>query len=87
MKLLSLSVIASLLFTTSGAAQANYQLFNAASFMQQPQVAPSSSLRAKLMQHETFDDALINEVLISKRPKIHHLLYDEVIDLVQQFQT
>ena len=41
-------------------------------------------LRTKLGKSKTFDDDLINDLLISKRPGVHHLLYDEVIDLMQQ---
>ena len=40
-------------------------------------------LKKKLLASKTFDDDLINDLLISKRPGLHHLLYDEVIELMQ----
>jgi len=35
------------------------------------------------MQSQEMDDQLINDLLISTRPNVHHLLYDEVIALIQ----
>ena len=37
------------------------------------------SLYEKLLSHDTFDDDLLNQLLISQtKPNVHHLLYDEV---------
>ena len=36
-----------------------------------------------LMQHKTFDDQLMDQLLISTRTSVHHLLYDEVLELMQ----
>jgi murein tripeptide amidase MpaA len=40
-----------------------------------------------MMEHKTFNDDLINYILISRRPNVHHLLYDEVIGLVYQLHN
>ena len=38
----------------------------------------------KLLKHDKFDDQLMDSLLISTRTKVHHLLYDEVLSLMQQ---
>ena len=38
------------------------------------------------MSKPKFDGDMIQELLISKRPNVHHLLYDEVIALINHIQ-
>ena len=42
------------------------------------------SIQKILESRPSFDDDLIQELLISKRTNVHHLLYDEVIALIHQ---
>ena len=37
----------------------------------------------KLLAHKEFDDQLVQDLLISQREGVHHILYDEVLDLVR----
>jgi hypothetical protein len=39
-------------------------------------------LTQELLAHESFDDQLVGELLISTRDGVNHLLYDEVLDLI-----
>jgi hypothetical protein len=39
-------------------------------------------LRQKMLAHPTFDDNLVQDLLISTRKGVHHILYDEVLDLL-----
>ena len=41
------------------------------------------NLRHILASHPTFDDALIQKTLISPRKGVHHLLYDEALELME----
>lgn len=40
-----------------------------------------------LREHPTLDDEFFNQVLISPRPGVHHLLYDEVMKLVKEIKS
>ena len=44
----------------------------------------NKSIQKILESKPSFDDDLIQELLISKRTNVHHLLYDEVIALIHQ---
>ena len=37
----------------------------------------------KLLAHKDFDDILVQDLLISQREGVHHILYDEVLDLTR----
>ena len=43
----------------------------------------SRDLKSMLKSMEAFDDASIDKLLISDRKNVHHLLYDEVMDLIR----
>ena len=43
----------------------------------------SRDLKSMLRSMESFDDASIDKLLISDRQNVHHLLYDEVMDLIK----
>ena len=40
-------------------------------------------MRELLSSSPTLDDRLIDRILISPRPDVHHLLYDEVLELIE----
>lgn len=40
-----------------------------------------------MTQSPELDDKLIDRVLFSTRPNVHHLLYDEVVELMQAIVT
>jgi hypothetical protein len=41
-------------------------------------------LRSILRNSKNFDDDLIKRLLISPRKNLHHLLYDEVMELIEE---
>ena len=44
-------------------------------------------LRSILRNSKNFDDDLIKRLLISPRKNLHHLLYDEVMELIEEIQS
>jgi hypothetical protein len=44
-------------------------------------------LRSILRNSKNFDDDLIKRLLISPRKNLHHLLYDEVMELIEEIQN
>ena len=44
-------------------------------------------LRSILINSKNFDDDLIKRLLISPRKNLHHLLYDEVMELIEEIQS
>ena len=46
-----------------------------------------STLHNLLKTHQTLDDELINKLFISPREGVHHLLYDEIMQLLFEIKA
>jgi hypothetical protein len=47
----------------------------------------NNQLLDMLVEHETLDDEFFNKMLISPRPGVNHLLYDEVMKLILELKS